>query len=93
MAAIAKARGEEMNLAKLMKTPSAKAARKQLGDTDYLQWLTRAIDADVSVFKQNEFPEKSWAICVHSTDYWLEAVKTKREALKMCDEMEWRVVE
>jgi hypothetical protein len=81
-----------MKLAELMKTPRAKAARKQLSDKGYLAWLLRAIDADVVVFEHREFlTDKRWAIQVVGTDYWLECTKTKQEALALCEQMGWRV--
>ena len=81
-----------MKLKDLVKTPTAKAAKKELSDKDYLQWLIYAVDDDVIVFKQRELClGKSWAIQVVGTDYWLETTKTKREALALCKAMGWRV--
>lgn len=81
-----------MKLKDLVKTQTAKAAKKELSDKDYLQWLIYAVDGDVTFFKQRELCSgKSWAIQVVGTDYWLETTKTKPQALALCKEMGWRV--
>ena len=81
-----------MKLKDLVKTPTAKAARKEMSDKAYLEWLRYAVDDDVIVFKDKEIgSNKSWAIQVIGTDYWLECTSTKREALELCKKMGWRV--
>lgn len=46
----------------------------------------------VTVFKTDEIGTPMWAVAVADTDFWMDALRTKKEALALCKQMGWRII-
>ena len=75
------------------RTAWAKEFKKEC-DWQYDNALKLATDPDlyVAVVKSYEVSiSGEWAIIAGGTDFWLDAKKTKREAVALCKQMGWRI--
>jgi hypothetical protein len=57
--------------------------------------LATSQDVEFEVYREGETGSRLWAISVvdegERTDFWMAATKTKKDALKLCKHMGWRV--
>lgn len=64
--------------------------------TSYIEAIALAEKADMVVIEKRDDHSSAgdylWAIIPEiNTDFWMDALKTKKEALAVCREMRWRV--
>ena len=87
-----------MTLKELKKTAWAKRVKKE-SHSVYLEAMNLAakVGLEVLIYKSTALETPIWAISVYDgTDpddnFWMDAFKTKREALALCKEMGWKVI-
>ena len=77
----------------LEKTRWAKVFKKE-DPINYNRALVYALDDPlyVSLYKNDELGEMVWAINVYNTEFWMDAKKTKKEAINLCKKMGWEII-
>lgn len=47
----------------------------------------------VNIYRTDESGEMVWAIQVDGDTFWMDAKKTKKEAINLCKKMGWKIIE
>jgi hypothetical protein len=72
---------------------------KKKAPTAYQEAIELALNPDlsVSIYQNTEIGENLWAINAfigeEDTLFWLDAKKTQKEAVRLCNEMGWKIFE
>ena len=82
-----------MTKQQLEKTRWAKVFKKE-DPINYNRALVYALDDPlyVSLYKNDELGPIVLAINVYNTEFWMDAKKTKKEAINLCEKMGWEII-